>query len=662
MWHRTLCSTARTATRSRSKLVSRGPTPLIALVCLLCGCSLAELSERDPTIAVNECSKDGGCPEGQRCSALGCVAPLGTLSSLLFEVLPGISADSSATRQFFKQLTIPLVPTATNLGSNFKQEFVSLSLPDTVTVSGNISANGCDLTFQDQTKTSPLPRSTDASLPARITFVPSETMWNLAATAATTTTTFRATSVGEQTFPDYSFRALLPGGSYDVYVEPFPVAEAPPGQAKSCTVLPQLFRAQNLEGSTSLKLALATPKHLDLTVRFPESTQNLDGWHVDMLESVSGRVVSNTVELELPTRSDGALVYSVPLDYVPVWGDDPKLTHGELVRLSPPAKLLAPTLFFWREGLEWATAGSGVIDQLGSFPSAVSYAGTVVDPNATGVSATVTFTATEVEGVSSGLFPSFIRTAEAGTDGRFQVDLLPGNYKVITAPHSDTSERPFALATTELTVLGAPSAQAGRTLTVGPALLLQGNAFTPQGDGARGAFVTAEASPARVATNIFERAIGELASVPRAVGDVINDPSGSFQLFAEPGIYDLSVRPPANSNFAWLVIPGFEPALGAGKELDVTLPDLRLPAPLPLELLVGWKARPDSAALLQAASIRAYALVDASGEPTTDAKAAVAAVRIAEGRLNDAGRVTMMLPAKLDRPPDGFTSNPAPQP
>jgi hypothetical protein len=209
--------------------------------------------------------------------------------------------------------------------------------------------------------------------------------------------------------------------------------------------------------------------------------------------------------------------------------------------------------------------------------------------------------------------------AETDADGRFQINLLPGVYKAVAAPLATPNERPFATATTQFTVLSSSPVQAGATLSVQPSFSVQGNVLTPRREGARGALVSAEVSPARVTSTVFDRAIGEVPTLPRSASDIIEDTSGAFQFFAEPGVYDFSVRPPANSGFAWLVIPGLEPAVNAAanNSLDLDLSELHLPPPLPLELHVAWPARPDSAELLTGASVRAYALIDATLEKLT---------------------------------------------
>ena len=257
------------------------------------GCSVAGLSERDASIAINQCGPDNSCPDGQVCSNIGCVGTSGTLSTLLFEVSPGVAANNAAGAQFFmREDTIPLVPTATSLGGTFPRQFFSLALNEVVSVAGSLNAATCSVSLDGSDTI-----ITNASIPARVTFAPTERMWGLATTSLT------VSSAGD----DHSFRASLPGGTYDVYVEPLGAAARDSAPSKSCAVLPQLFRAQDLKSSTSLKLSLPAPKRLELQVLFPEGNQNLDGWHLDVVEPVTGRVVSNDVELHSPAHDAGTL-------------------------------------------------------------------------------------------------------------------------------------------------------------------------------------------------------------------------------------------------------------------------------------------------------------------------------------------------------------------
>jgi len=635
---------------------------LILLCSTLAGCSLTALKEADRGIAVNQCDEEIRCPEEQQCKDSRCVSSGGTLSNLLFEIAPGVSAGAlSGAQLFYVGDMVPLVPAA-----------YSITLNDVVNVKGYLNAapaTDCGFTFIGENGEE-LQQASDGSIPARLTFSPTQRTWGVAAPSVQTTTK-----------PDiktgvYSFNVSLAGGAYDVYVEPFPTLAPSASLVKACVLTPQLFRKQDLARSTSLNLSVPTPRRLDMTVRFAEGDQNLDGWRADMLEAITGRVISSPVELKLPTRSNGSLVYTFGVDYVPVWGDDDsKHTGKELLRLSPPSGVTAPSLYFWRVGLEWATPGMGDIDTLGAFPAPVSYSGSVISAGPMGepVPSNVTFTAKEVAQVSSGLFPSFIRSAKTDAQGRFNLDLLPGTYNAIATPlsASDTG-RPFAVSTTEVTILPNRPVQAGTALSVAPSLDIQGVVRTPSGDPVRGATISAEISPVRTDEDVFDRAIGDLSAPPRVTSASVDD-SGGFHLFAEPQIYNLSVRPAASSGFAWLVMPGFAPQVNPNADADanadidpeapIALPsDLFLPAPVPIELKLNLPTRGDAMTLLEGAAVRAYALLDADGSPTTDSKAAVSAVRVAEGRVDSALHSTLLLPAKLDRPPDGFTppGNPTP--
>jgi hypothetical protein len=135
--------------------------------------------------------------------------------------------------------------------------------------------------------------------------------------------------------------------------------------------------------------------------------------------------------------------------------------------------------------------------------------------------------------------------------------------------------------------------------------------------------------------------------VPRAVNALIENQSGAFTMYAEPGIYDFSVRPPDGSGFAWLVVPGLNLLTTSGA---VALPDLSLPPPLPVPLSALLVDRANSVAQLSGAAVRLYALLDDKGSPTTDPRAAKSAVRVAETRLDANANATVLLPAQLNSP------------
>ena len=169
--------------------------------------------------------------------------------------------------------------------------------------------------------------------------------------------------------------------------------------------------------------------------------------------------------------------------------------------------------------------------------------------------------------------------------------------------------------------------------------------------GGRFAFVSADPSPGTILTDVFARALGELPLVPRATSAVVDDTSGAFRLFADPGgdekpnLFDISVRPPAASNFAWYLLPRVAlPAYGADPLL---LPAVRLPAPVRFSLSVVHGGSTASDVALEGANVRVYALLDEMGQPTDDASLAKSAVPIAETALNADAPATVLIPPTL---------------
>jgi hypothetical protein len=118
---------------------------VVPLCVALAGCSLTALNERDPGIAVNQCDEETRCPEEQQCRALRCVANAGTLSTLLFEVAPGVSGGALSGAQLFQVGDkVPLVPAD-----------YSIALNDVIGVSGYVSAgltSGCATTASSCSK------------------------------------------------------------------------------------------------------------------------------------------------------------------------------------------------------------------------------------------------------------------------------------------------------------------------------------------------------------------------------------------------------------------------------------------------------------------------------------------------------------------------------
>jgi hypothetical protein len=631
--------------------VSRhGRLAWLAALALL-GCNLTGLAERESPIAVNRCDAETSCGDGS-CENDRCVSASTSLSTLLFSVTPTSAIHPLAGQTLFR--TVNDVPA---VGGAY-----TLALDGLAEVTGSVLATlpaDCDVRFQKLGSDTDYRQAKDDSIPVRLTFSPSERMLGL----PVVTSTVLVNLPGDGVPPDtYGFGAsedgvVLPAGKYDVYIEPFAVNElSVTPTSKVCSIPPELIRGVVFRGGVDLQHRLPPPAHLDLKVKWNERDGTLEHWLVDMLEPVTGRVISTRAELTLPTNTDGSLVYSVGIDYQPVLQGEEQVTGDEIVRLSPPPGIVAPSVLFARSALELFARGSGVIDQLSAIPSPISFEGQVTDAAGAPQQASVTLTATQIADVPPGTLTSFTRSAQTQPDGTFRLDILPGNYRVLVVPPlpADPNQLPFASVETTWQIAATPLRQAGRTVTLRPARSLKGAVFTPQGEGARGAVISAEPSPGSVTSDIFARALGSLPLVPRATSAVVEDSvSGAFTIHADPGIgdrpnlFDFFVRPPAAAGFAWLVLPRLSVTSGGG---EVRLPELSLPAPVRLDVAVTLAESAPSETLFAGANVRVYALLDAAGVPVMDPALATSAVPIAESSLDAFARGIVLLPPNLNRP------------
>jgi hypothetical protein len=613
------------------------------------GCSLTSLAERDSPIAVNQCDADTACPSGSSCRGSRCIAETGSLSTLLFAL--STLADQLAGLQLFQTASIPID------GRNF-----TLTLDGVANVTGSVKTMPrplCDdaTAFKGQGTTPTYRRGIDGSIPVRMNFYPAERTLDLPASSATALVGLEA--AGGMPPSSYQFGVPLPAGKYDIYIQPFDVTVVTEEMPDNCGVPPELIRGAVFDGNVQFSHQLPAFAHLDVKVSLAgDHRGEFDDWLVDMLEPLTGRLISTRAKLGTATWNDQTVptttTYSVGFDYLPVVENDQQVTGNEIVRLSPPGGVTAPTLLFQRSALELFTKGMGVIDQLTTLPAPIRFQGQVIDAEQQKPqSASVTLTATELVGMPKGTLASFTRTAQTRPDGTFSLELLPGTYRVLaTPPAGPNSDRaPFAAAELTWKITDSRPEQAGRTIELLPARAVNGRVITPWRDAARGATITGEPTPGSLPSDVFAQSLGSLLQlVPRATSAVVDD-SGAFTLYADPGsaaqprLFDFSVRPPSGSNFAWLLMPRV--ALAGNGPDPVELGDLQLPAPAELDVTVVLRGDPLSESQLAGANLRVYALLDAQGVPTNDATLAKSAVPIAEASLDGSARASVLLPPAL---------------
>ena len=589
------------------------------------GCTVASLDEFELADVKNSCSENSDC-SGGICQGGQCRAQQGSFDTLLIEVTAPANSPQVAGLRYLRRLD--------NLVTTGGDQNVDLQV---ATVTGTLTPE----------VTIPMACEFNRELsPIKLKFTPSDRLLGLSAQSHQTIAKWEPGGYG------YNFKINIPPGDYDIYAE----ASVPP-DADQCPVAPQLYRRQSI-GAGPLSLRLFQPQKLTVKIEAPIELSGwppFSGWTVDMIDPITRSVLSTTDNIW--DRVGEHLVAEIY--YSPVFPPDAE-PGLEQIRLTPAAGVVAPTLHFERRGIELLTRGEAVVSRLPLLPPPVDVEGEVTgcvttDPNLActveAVAAKVKIAANELPYFERGVFASYEQTETADDKGKFVVKLLPGKYRVIATPPPASKLAGVMLTDANAwTVSDHPSYQAGRVIELEPAVTLNGVVMDPAGGRAMtGATVQALASPASVAVDALDRAVGEVVFVPTASAAVVES-TGDFLLRADPGVYDLSVRPSQNSGFAWLVKPRVE-ALTSPKDLGV----LRMPLPIAYKGIVTAPFDANSAQPVPRAVVRAYVYMSSKTNQgvTTDPTftsiptEAESVLQVGETRADEDGNFELLVPAGL---------------
>jgi hypothetical protein len=633
---------------SLTKLIVLGATLLFA------GCSVDELDAYSDLTGENGCDSNSQCG-GQLCDARfrACVARQGELDGLLLEIAPPTSVRGYGGFRFFQERS-DLARSSQDL---------DVIVPVVTQVIGHLATT-------DPATLASCPFAGLTSLPARVTFTPTEQVLGLNVVAYQGTTQIED---GEHTF-----QVALPEGEYDVYVEPlFDVGEDIAIPTEGCVLVPQLSRGIAVSGDrVELTFNQATPVPLDVAVAASSGFQD---WTVDLIHPVTGQVLSTRKPLERVADADE---YQASIHYSLVTGGDYAPTGQELVRLTPPEGTQAPVVLMSRAGLEVFTPGQALIENLEPFGDFVELEIAAVEKGDASipVRGAVTFAATKLLGVAEGVFTSLEVTAEMDGEGRASARLLPGEYRVRTTPVPDSG-----YSASETTVTVTSSSSEVQRIEVPHAVELRGRLGIPGGiealtgtevfvdptawaDGCSGDEGT---TCAQRFDPVLSRALAEDPFLPRqAVGLV--DEHARFSIddvdcgACEEGdgvLFDVSLRPPQSSRLPWFV----RTSVAVTADLDLGVLALGYPVIHQGQLKVtdASCASPETC-VLPGALVSAYVLIDDAGEVITDPAAlprctmitdpadsattrcARAALKVAEARANDTGHFELLLPGALE--------------
>jgi hypothetical protein len=600
-----------------------------SLVSLLsAGCSISAVKDQSLQPTKNQCKTSDDCGSGGVCTGGMCRAAQGKFSTVMFEITPpATSVGGFAGIRFLKTLQ--------RLHTDGGQ--LDLSLDNVTDLRGTFVPTKAD--FQSLLGcTFDTGKASDGSVPGKVTFTSSAGSLGWSSGTAMVETSFGPTTgPNGESFSGNRFSVTLPPGEYDIYVEP--TLPANPDKPL-CNVPPQLFRHQHVEGGkVTLPLVLPAPSQFSMTLSQPNGAMSFDGWSARMVDSITDAVLSNPVKLSSDDPTADPVVYQVDFDYSTVVGGDQKGIGHELIELSPPDGVDAPTFYMDRSALQLMSTTKVEVDQFADLPSPVKLKGTV-EENDTLVpaKATVTLSATDLDGLQNGTLGSYIKSYETDSQGRFSAKLLPGTYHVQVVP----KDPGLAAYETIWTVGATPSVQAGKVLGLDASAKLSGSVLTPAGnDPLVGAPVQAVASPSKSHASVLEAALGNAPLVPRASSDVVDD-KGLFTLRTDPGAFDVSVRPPDGTGFPWLVRSNVQ--VKSGLE---DLGQMKMPLPVVYSGLVSVLPS-DAGSAVPGALVRAYIFMDAQQSYTSDPAGATSVLPIAETRADGQGNYTLLLPARLN--------------
>lgn len=604
------------------------------LAFLVGGCGFTEVPPPAGSVAVNSCDEeDNPCNEGT-CNREGmCVANRTLIQSLLVEVTPPNTTPDMGGKTFLARLD--------SLGGD-------IAIAPVGTVKGSIVSPvdaGCQFQAPPPNLSAYVP--SEGTIPANLTFVPSERLLGVA-----TTTYVTASGVDWKAGQEYQYATTLPPGSYDIYVEPRldPKLEQDP----KCLVPPFLMRRQEIEGSLTLKVELPPPTELDVIVRGPPGDASLTGWSAAVLDVVSGRVLSAPFRLGVPKPTESGSDYEWKMRFVPahvvVDGElevDPEFDGHEVIRLSPPEGVVAPSFIFDRSGIDLAPGGPYVVDlapatgysiPASPLPATVTIQVQTLDLETDApVEAAVTLTAESIDGVSPSA--SFVTTVQVDESGLTSVVVPPGEYVVRAVPPPSLG---LATAETKWRVRETPGVvQGGKSIQLPRALFIAGEAFVSGvGGPAFGATASAVVSPLAVQSDVYERTLGIPSTLPRTSAGIV-DSDGAYELDVDPGQYDFFVRPEARSRYAWFVSP----------QLTLTTAGVRLPRlKLPLPFVYGAHVVVEVDGVttnVPGALVRAYTYVTDGGQYTSDISESAAVIPVAEARADENGEFELLIPASL---------------
>ncbi|MGE5787414.1 MAG: hypothetical protein ACM3ZE_22660 [Myxococcales bacterium] len=609
-----------------------GVVGLFALAGMLLSCSSpgGSISTEDEG---NVCETNKDCGEG-RCVSGHCKARESLVRRLLVEVKPLVSANSGEygdIRYFFEH----------EADVSSKRDF-ELDVVADLTVAVRPPSDDCVLPGLDVT----------GYLPIRLRVGQDPRISGISVMSSEAESD--ASGVGRAKGNLVSV-SLAPG-AVDLYIDPTGATEGVGGAESSsdlCALAPVLVKGQQIQpGSVSLehRLAAAKPISVDVRALAAGGASPLEGWMLDMVEPIDGRRISSRRLLTGPVvGSDGKLHYQVRLAYNPVMGVGAEALAGsELFRLSPPAGIVAPKHFIVRSALDLFGTDQVVLPEETGIAASVVVRGLVeADTGAGGTPLLADVVATLDPGAheATGMIASFQATTRTDEQGRFKLELVPGNYRVTTVPVDGSK---YAAQDTTWAIAPTPNEQAGKLISVSESPRLVGTVIS-QSKRVPLADATVLASPSSLGKR--STFLDELLAVSTKTGARaqvgVADGLGAFEVPVDPGLYDIIVRPAQGSGYPWAVRAGTK-ITKAGEVYWLNEIEVRNPVTYSGTVTVPGQSTSSPRVPMPGALLRFYVLFDESDQLADPGEPAVSAVEIGQTRTDTNGAYRLLLPDRLN--------------
>lgn len=544
----------------------------------------------------NVCSADSDCPAGSRCAVAGeaslCVSETADLPAVILEVRP-LLGDATTPSTLLGPVDL-----STKAGSGPLLD-LDIEVPSYVDVApGRVY----------------LPCAKDQAVPAKVTFYPAPGVTGLLADQA-----YEADKMVDEGGTG-QFAVSVPPGLYDIYIEPQPDLAATP----DCEGSPPIFiPSLKIAKDVGFQVHASAPIYLTGSLKLSK-LEDFSKWSLEVIEPSGGK----TISVPLNPEQTG-LALSVPFKLKFDW--TARDAYTPLIRLRPPEGSGKPTIV-------WNLEGVALAGQMGDeIPVALDVSGVDTVPReikgtvlheGQPVASTVTIHGKKIPGSDLNRFETVVET---DAQGRFHALAPRGEYIVIARPHSEL----FAIGSATWDTLEGTGCFCGNSVNVPSVTTLTGSVTAPDGQPTE-ASIRLTPTATEVESILGNGSYDEVPPRP-ASGQTTG---GAFSVPVDAGTFDLSILPPEDSGYPWLVRPRQEVTMPTNSAAPVV--SLQPFALQPPAILTGTALGADGRPL-PGATIRAWIGV-------TDPKASGAvasAVQIASTVSAADGRYVLLLPPSI---------------